>query len=134
MAGRAGGGLHSAHEPDADEPASDAHRGTSQTETAVIQHVGRKSGRTYETPIDIVEITTGLLIALPYGSRADWTRNVLAAGAATLFAHGERVAVDRPTIVAVSDVEGLIPRRTMRMLLLFGVTQCLRLERTSSLA
>jgi hypothetical protein len=85
--------------------------------------VGRKSGRTYETPIDTIGITTGLLIALPYGSRADWTRNVLAAGAATLLTQGERVAVDRPTIVAVS-------RRTMRMLRLFGVNACLHLEKS----
>lgn len=42
--------------------------GTSETPTSVIEHVGRKSGRTYETPIDIVESPTGLLIALPYGT------------------------------------------------------------------
>jgi hypothetical protein len=43
---------------------------------------------------------------------------------------GERVAVDRPTIVATADVAGQIPRRTMRMLRLFGVSQCLHLERS----
>jgi deazaflavin-dependent oxidoreductase (nitroreductase family) len=104
--------------------------GTSQTETAVIEHIGRKSGQTYETPIDIIETATGLLIALPYGARADWTRNVLAAGTATVLMQGERVDVDRPTIVATADVAGLIPRRTMRMLRLFGVNQCLHLERS----
>jgi deazaflavin-dependent oxidoreductase (nitroreductase family) len=104
--------------------------GTTQTETSVIEHVGRTSGRTYETPVDTIPTRTGLLIALPYGKRADWTRNVLAAGAATVVTQGERVAVDRPTIVAVSDVAGLIPRRTMRMLWLFGVSQCLHLEKS----
>ena len=99
--------------------------GTSQSETAVIQHVGRKSGRTYETPVDIIETATGLLIALPYGGRADWTRNVLTTGAATVLVRGERVDVDRPTIVAMGDVAALIPRRTVRMLRLFGVNQCL---------
>ena len=104
--------------------------GTSQTETAVIEHIGRKSGQTYETPIDIIETATGLLIALPYGARADWTRNVLAAGTATVLMQGERVDVDRPTVVPTADVAGLIPRRTMRMLRLFGVNQCLHLERS----
>jgi len=102
--------------------------GTSQTATAVIQHVGRRSGRTYETPIDIIETATGVLIALPYGDRADWTRNVLTTGAATVLMQGERVDVDRPTIVATADVAALIPRRTMRMLRLFGVNQYLHLE------
>jgi deazaflavin-dependent oxidoreductase (nitroreductase family) len=104
--------------------------GTAQTPTSVIEHVGRSSGRTYETPVDTIETPTGLLIALPYGARADWTRNVLAAGAATVVTQGERVAVDRPTIVATADVAGQIPRRTMRMLRLFGVSQCLHLEKS----
>jgi deazaflavin-dependent oxidoreductase (nitroreductase family) len=104
--------------------------GTTQTETSVIEHVGRTSGRTYQTPIDVIPTRTGLLIALPYGTRADWTRNVLAAGAATVVTEGERVAVDRPTIVAAADAAPLIPRRTMRMLRLFGVRECLHLEKS----
>jgi deazaflavin-dependent oxidoreductase (nitroreductase family) len=104
--------------------------GTAATQTSVIAHIGRKSGRAYETPVDIIPTTTGLLIALPYGTRADWTRNVLAAGAATVVTQDERVAVDRPTIVATADVAGQIPRRTMRMLRLFGVSQCLHLEKS----
>lgn len=108
--------------------------GTAQTQTAVIEHVGRTSGRAYQTPVDVIPTRTGLLIALPYGVRADWTRNVLAAGAATVVAQGERVAVDQPTIVATAAVADLIPRRTQRMLRLFGVRHCLHLERTSSLS
>jgi deazaflavin-dependent oxidoreductase (nitroreductase family) len=104
--------------------------GTADTETSIIEHVGRKSGRTYETPIDIIESPTGLLIALPYGSRADWVRNVVDAGSATVVTQGERVCVGNPTIVATADVAELIPRRTMRMLRLFGVSQFLRLERS----
>jgi len=44
--------------------------------------------------------------------------------------NGERVDVNRPTIVAISDLAESIPRRTMRMLRLFGVSQCLHLERS----
>ena len=33
--------------------------GTAQTQTSVIQHIGRKSGRAYETPIDTIETATG---------------------------------------------------------------------------
>ena len=104
--------------------------GTEATQTSVIQHVGRKSGRTYETPVDIIETATGLLVALPYGTRADWLRNVMAAGSATVVTHGERVDVDRPTIVATADVAGQIPAKTMRTLRLFGVSQCLHLEKS----
>ena len=104
--------------------------GTSDTQTSVIEHVGRTSGRTYQTPIDIIESATGLLIALPYGTRADWLRNVLAAGSATVVTQGERVDVGRPTIVATADVADLIPKRTMRMLRVFGVSQFVHLEKS----
>jgi deazaflavin-dependent oxidoreductase (nitroreductase family) len=104
--------------------------GTDATSTSVIHHVGRKSGRTYETPVDTIAATTGFLIALPYGTRADWVRNVLAAGSATVTTRGERVDVDRPTIVATADVAGQLPAKTLRTLRLFGVSQCLHLEKS----
>ena len=104
--------------------------GTAGTQTSVIEHVGRRSGSTYETPVDIIETTTRLLIALPYGTRTDWLRNVLDAGSATVVTRGERVRVDRPAIVATADVTDLIPPRTLRTLRLFGVGECLSLEKT----
>ena len=104
--------------------------GSAQTQTSVIAHVGRKSGRAYETPVDIISTTTGLLIALPYGTRVDWLRNVVAADSATVVTHGDRVDVERPTIVATADVAALIPRRTLRTLRLLGVNQCLHLEKS----
>jgi deazaflavin-dependent oxidoreductase (nitroreductase family) len=104
--------------------------GNAGTQTSVIEHVGRRSGKTYETPVDIIETTTRLLIALPYGARTDWLRNVLAAGSATVVSGGERISVERPAVVATADVEELIPVRTLRTLRLFGVSQCLSLEKS----
>jgi deazaflavin-dependent oxidoreductase (nitroreductase family) len=103
--------------------------GSGQSQTAVIEHTGRTTGRAYRTPVDTIPTQTGLLIALPYGTRADWVRNVLAAGSATVVKNGERVAVDRPAVVATARVANLIPDKTLRTLRLFGVTDCLRLER-----
>lgn len=104
--------------------------GNAGTQTSVIEHVGRRSGKTYETPVDIIETTTRLLIALPYGARTDWLRNVLAAGSATVVSGGERIPVERPAVVATTDVEELIPVRTLRTLRLFGVSECLSLEKS----
>lgn len=104
--------------------------GTSGTQTSVIEHVGRRSGKTYGTPVDIIETATRLLIALPYGSRTDWLRNVLDAGSATVVTRGERIRVGRPAVVATDEVADLIPGRTMRTLKLFGVSQCLSLEKS----
>lgn len=108
--------------------------GAAGEQTSVIEHVGRKSGRTYQTPVDFVPSRTGFLVALPYGTQADWVQNVLAAGSATVVTDGERLDVDGPTIVATADVADLIPSRTLRTLKLFKVEECLRLERAPAQA
>jgi deazaflavin-dependent oxidoreductase (nitroreductase family) len=104
--------------------------GTAEAQTSVIEHVGRRSGRTYATPIDTIETTTRMLIALPYGVRTDWLRNVLAAGSATVVTGGQRIEVGNPLIVTTAEVTDLIPERTMRTLRLFGVRHCLSLEKS----
>jgi hypothetical protein len=39
--------------------------GKEQSDTSVVRHVGRRSGRTYETPVVAVEHEDSFLIALP---------------------------------------------------------------------
>ncbi|MGV0741241.1 nitroreductase family deazaflavin-dependent oxidoreductase [Mycolicibacterium sp. XJ870] len=51
---------------------------------AVVIHRGRKSGRTFRTPLWAFKRPPGYVIALTYGSQADWVRNVLAAGGCEL--------------------------------------------------
>ncbi|MGZ6777556.1 MAG: nitroreductase family deazaflavin-dependent oxidoreductase [Mycobacterium sp.] len=105
--------------------------GTAGTQTSVVRHVGRSSGSTYETPVDAIATDDGFLIALPYGTEADWVRNVLAAGAATIVSQGESIGVDSPIIAATADVAEQLPPRTLRTLRLFGVTECLHLQRSA---
>jgi deazaflavin-dependent oxidoreductase (nitroreductase family) len=55
---------------------------------AVVTHVGRRSGRTYRTPVLAFRSGTTLAVVLFYGTEADWIRNVLAAGHATITRGG----------------------------------------------
>ena len=41
------------------------------------------------------------MIALPYGPGANWVRNVLASGSATIVHEGQTLDVDRPEIVSM---------------------------------
>jgi deazaflavin-dependent oxidoreductase (nitroreductase family) len=68
---------------------------------ALVRHVGRRSGKPYETPIMVEPMADGFVIALTYGESVDWYRNVLAAGHATLLWHGRDYAVSKPEPVAV---------------------------------
>ena len=45
--------------------------GTEKSKTSIVRHVGRQSGRIYETPVVAVEHDDSILIALPYGERTD---------------------------------------------------------------
>jgi deazaflavin-dependent oxidoreductase (nitroreductase family) len=92
---------------------------------AVIRHVGRKSGRVYETPMQPVKTDDGFAVALPYGRNTDWLKNVLAAGRATLVFDGETYEIDRPEVVAMRDANGLFSEREQRIHDLFRVEDCL---------
>jgi deazaflavin-dependent oxidoreductase (nitroreductase family) len=103
--------------------------GTLRSQTALIRHVGRRSGRPYETPITAIPTPTGFLIALPYGVQTDWLRNVLASGSATIVVGGEDVDVTNPAIVATSEVAEFLPGGQLITLRLFGVARCLQVAR-----
>ena len=47
----------------------------------IVHHVGRRSGRPYETPVLLTPIDGGFLIPLTYGPDRDWVRNVTASQA-----------------------------------------------------
>lgn len=88
---------------------------------SLVHHVGRTSGRAYLTPVVAVRTDDGFWVGLPYGTRADWVQNVLAAGAATIEHEGERHLVDRPEL-GPADLTG------DRMGRVFGVTDVLHLR------
>ena len=83
--------------------------GTPGANASVVRHVGRKSGRPYETPVNAVATDDGFVIALPYGRNTDWLKNVLASGSATILDEGNTYEVDRPEIVPLSRRRAPVP-------------------------
>jgi deazaflavin-dependent oxidoreductase (nitroreductase family) len=64
----------------------------------VVHHVGRRSGRAHATPVNCFKTPDGYLFALTYGSRAEWVRNVLAAGGCELTTRGRTVRLENPRL------------------------------------
>jgi deazaflavin-dependent oxidoreductase (nitroreductase family) len=60
---------------------------------AIVRHVGRRSGKVYETPIIVSPVADGFVIELTYGKDVDWHKNVVAAGGCTLLRHGKEYVV-----------------------------------------
>lgn len=63
----------------------------------IIHHVGRKTGRPYQTVVNVFRRDDGYLFALTYG-RTDWLENVLAAGGCELETRRRRVSLTEPTV------------------------------------
>jgi len=85
--------------------------------TALIEHVGRRSGRTYRTPVAAKRVAGGFVVPLTYGPERDWVRNTLAVGRAVLVLHGTRHVVGDPRVVHFQDVEAELNPMTRRVLL-----------------
>ena len=47
---------------------------------AVVEHVGRRSGRRYSAPVAAIRRADGVVVSLAFGAQVDWYRNLIAAG------------------------------------------------------
>jgi deazaflavin-dependent oxidoreductase (nitroreductase family) len=103
--------------------------GKAGSSTSVVRHVGRKSGREYQTPVVAVEHDDSFLIALPYGERTDWLKNVLAKGSATFVTGGRTYQVDEPEVIPMADATTYFRPKEQRMHRQFGVGTALRVRR-----
>jgi deazaflavin-dependent oxidoreductase (nitroreductase family) len=64
----------------------------------VVIHTGRRSRRQYRTPVNVFRRGDRYIIALTYGSNADWVRNVLANRGCMLETRGRTLRLSRPRL------------------------------------
>ena len=93
----------------------------------VIAHVGRKSGRRYETPVNVFRHGDEFVFALTYGRQSDWVRNVLAAKGCEVTTLGRRYALVEPEVFR-DDSRSLVSPPARPILALLGVDEFLRLK------
>jgi len=92
----------------------------------MLFHRGRRSGREYRTPVKVFRHRGDYVITLPYGSRADWVANVLAAGGCDLVVRGQRVQLVKPTLFE-DDGTVYIPKLVRMVLSRMKVTEFIAL-------
>jgi deazaflavin-dependent oxidoreductase (nitroreductase family) len=103
---------------------------------AIVRHRGRKSGKTYSTPVNIFEIAGregGFVIALTYGANVDWLKNVMAAGGCTVRYRRREIALTDPVLIGTAEGMELMPATVRRILRLIVATEFVRLRRPSGL-
>lgn len=77
---------------------------------ARLEHVGRRSGRSFATPVVAKAVPGGFLVPLPYGPKVDWLRNLQASGSAVLVVQGRRYALGGPEVFTTQDLYPDLPR------------------------
>lgn len=95
---------------------------------AVIEHTGRSSGKTYATPVVALLVADGFVIPLPYGTRVDWLRNVLAASRATIRVRRETFEVSQPEIIDTATAVSQLSASRRRTFGGFGIKNFLKVE------
>ena len=65
---------------------------------SLVRHRGRKSGRTFETPLILAPVPGGFVAELTYGDEVNWYRNIL---------RGHGVVVHRGREYPITSVEPL---------------------------
>lgn len=74
----------------------------------ILEHVGRRSGRIYRTPLSVFSTDEGVAILLTYGPNRDWLKNITAAGGGRLRRYGKTFAVTQPRVVTRAEAAPLV--------------------------
>lgn len=79
----------------------------------VVVHHGRKSGRRFETPVNVFPTEGGVRIALTYGTDSDWVKNVRSAGSCQLKTRGRELRLTAPKLVHDPERNGIRPAESV---------------------
>lgn len=95
---------------------------------ALLTYTGRKTGRTYHTPINVLRHGNHYVFALTYGSEdSQWVKNVLASGECQMRRMGRDLRLIEPELLVNPD-----PRLIPLPLRIFGrlgrVTEFVRMR------
>ena len=74
-----------------------------------IEHVGRRSGRVFHTPVRAVRRGEVVVVGASFGTGADWIRNVRAAGHCRMRVRGRTLDLTDPQVVRLGEVRHLLP-------------------------
>ncbi|WP_111511165.1 nitroreductase family deazaflavin-dependent oxidoreductase [Mycobacterium kyogaense] len=69
----------------------------------ILHHVGRRSGKSYRTPLTVFSTRDGVAVLLTYGPDRDWLKNLTAAGSGTLRRHGRSLPVTNPRAMSKAE-------------------------------
>lgn len=87
----------------------------------ILEHVGRRSGTRYRTPLTVFSTRDGVAVLLTYGPDRDWLKNVTAAGEGSMRRYGRSFRVIDPQVLPKAEAAASVtgPMRVLFTLLPF---------------
>jgi deazaflavin-dependent oxidoreductase (nitroreductase family) len=98
----------------------------------ILTHIGRKSGKVYQTPVNVFRTPNGFVIALTYSSESEWVKNVLAAAGGELKTRGKNYRLSAPKVVR-DPTRRRFPIPVRLVLTLVGADEYMELSNSATL-
>jgi deazaflavin-dependent oxidoreductase (nitroreductase family) len=95
---------------------------------AILTHRGRKSGRTYRTPMNVFRRDDDYYFFLTYGSDVQWVKNILATGSCSIETRGRVVELIDPELITDPELRPAPPCVRLVERRIAGVTQYVRMR------
>ncbi|HEX7322718.1 MAG TPA: nitroreductase family deazaflavin-dependent oxidoreductase [Mycobacterium sp.] len=96
---------------------------------SIVEHTGRRSGKTYRTPVSMFSTPDGVAVLLVYGPDRDWVKNLQACGGGRVKLSGKTFEVTDPRVVPTSEAVRLLNPPWRQLLGHAGVASTLLLTR-----
>jgi deazaflavin-dependent oxidoreductase (nitroreductase family) len=95
--------------------------GTPRSSWGLLSHIGRRSGRRYQTSLGTTVFGDGFLLPLGYGIGSDWYRNIMATGRCELAWKGHTYQLAGPELITGPKPLQAWPPRDRILLRLAGI-------------
>ena len=80
----------------------------------VLTHIGRSSGKSYQTPLDAHRAGNSFIFLLMYGLDSDWVKNVMASGSAGLRIENEGWELVNPRLISKEEARQQLPETNLQ--------------------
>ena len=96
----------------------------------LLRHRGRRSGRAYATPVVGMRVPGGFAIPMAFGEGADWYRNIVAEGGATIRRQGTEHQLADPAAIDPDSASSPFPNWQKPVFRALGIRRFLFLKGT----
>lgn len=91
-------------------------------------HEGRKSGKTFLTPVVATYVGDVVIIPLSYGDQVDWLKNILVAGGCDIVFRKKRMTMTQPEVISGEIALSLLSENRRRLFERFKLENFLKLQ------